>query len=189
MGPFYSQWLCFGVRSLEWEALSAGLFGLAGGVSVVAVSRIQIREGRRAFAESQLIDVDALIRQYEIDIPRVRSLVMAAIWNVRPDDPRGAAAANNYLGMVGAVMPSYKLLKIVSNQYRLPESLRIMAGAVAGAAKTIQGIKFGILTPNIHSVAVENTRQLLRILIQEMEQGLENLKVERDEHLRLLVER
>ncbi len=34
--------ICNAIRSLEWEAMSAGLFGLAGGLSVISATRLQI---------------------------------------------------------------------------------------------------------------------------------------------------
>ncbi|CAM3366033.1 hypothetical protein [Thalassospira profundimaris] len=180
--------LCNAVRNLEWESLAAGLFGLAGGVAVIAIARVQIKEQRRADVELQLVDLDALIRQYEVDVPRIRVIVAAAIWEVKPDDPKLASAANNRLRLVEAVLPR-KLVKEVANQHRLPESVRIISSSIWNAMNTIKGVSFGVTPPHTHYTQVEATRQILRSLVYDMEEGLERLRVERDNYFKLLIDR
>lgn len=52
-----SAWANF-VRTLQWETLSAGLFGLAGGVAVIGITREQMNEQRRTAVLVDLYDLD-----------------------------------------------------------------------------------------------------------------------------------
>tara|TARA_R110001583_G_scaffold193866_5_gene363515 strand:- start:70024 stop:70689 length:666 start_codon:yes stop_codon:yes gene_type:complete len=61
--------ICNAVRSLEWEAMSAGLFGLAGGLAVIVAMRRQIEHSEKIAQKQRqdflLVDINAQLADIE----------------------------------------------------------------------------------------------------------------------------
>jgi hypothetical protein len=179
--------LCGAARSLEWETLTAGLLGLAGGFCVIGITRIQIKEQRAVEVERQLIDVDALIRQCETDAVKIKFVVEKAIAEVVPDCKSSVIRANKCLSRLREVPPPEGIANLVHQQYRLPESIRIRAGIVLMTMKGFQDKNFSVNPPNMQAEDNASKCSHLRFMISQMEMSIEQLKIERNECFRLLM--
>jgi hypothetical protein len=195
-GVYGGEWVvgctsatCNAVRSLQWETLSAGFLGLAGGVAVIVMTRYQLHESREAEAKVELADVDALILAYEHCGETVVDTVFWAIGYVEFDDPVTAGTANKQIESAVSTDRPEKLYDAVQAQYRLPVWLRRAARQVEQAIDNCGRGRFGVLPENTHYRDVESTRQFLQDSCQELEEAIEGLKEQRERFAKILLKR
>ncbi|OKH88085.1 hypothetical protein LF95_15535 [Thalassospira sp. TSL5-1] len=195
-GVYGGEWVagctsatCNAVRSLQWETLTAGFLGLAGGVAVIVMTRYQLHESREAEAKVELADVDALILAYEHCRKTVVDTAFWAIGYVKADDPVTAGIANKQIENAVSTDRPEKLFNAVQAQYRLPIWLRGAAWQVEQAIDICGHGRFGVLPENTHYTNVESTRQFLQYSCQELEKAVENLKGQRERFAEILLKR
>lgn len=179
---------CNSVRSLEWETLTAGLFGLAGGLAVIWATQTQIASQRKAAVDLELIDIDSFIKELEARFDEIVKTVNKLSPTVMAEDPVSAGRTNVAIDAVTKKVETNLLYKIDSNQ-RFPASLRISARAAHDQTVLAKMYRFGVTKGKMHYTKISSTQQGLDKWAQDSHQQIEDLKMEREKYSKFLMNR
>ncbi|MBO6772387.1 MULTISPECIES: hypothetical protein [unclassified Thalassospira] len=191
-GPTYvascSSSLCNGIRSLEWETLTAGLLGLAGGLAVVWATQTQIVSQRKAAVDLELIDIDSFTKELSERLKEIISTVEDSSRSVIFDDAESAGKANiaveNAVGKVETAL----LFNIDSN-HRFPASLRQAARIAYEQTVLPKTYRFAVTRGRMDYTAVSSTQHALEEWVQHAHEPLEELIFERNKYAQFLINR
>lgn len=186
--PTCTSPLCNGIRSLEWETLTAGFFGLAGGLAVLWATRTQIASQRKAAVDLELLDIDSFTRELSKGLTILIEVTRQASESVKFDDAESAGKANTKIEEAANKIETGLLYEIDKN-HRLPASLRQAARIAYNNAVLVKSYRFGVTKGKMDYTAVTLTQQGLDEWAQNAFEPLDELKFERRRYSDFLMRR
>ena len=195
-GVYGGEWVagctsatCNAVRSLQWETLTAGFLGLAGGVAVIVMTRYQLHESRKAAVNMELLDVDALILAFADCENKVWNAVERIRGIIKDGDPTSFSKADKEIHLAVYDHLPDRLYGAVCKGYRLPVTLRLSARRVHEAFVKLECIKFESLPSTSDYTSIEQTFFGFAEQLESLQKLIENLKFERDRFAEILLKR
>ncbi|WP_339774254.1 hypothetical protein [uncultured Thalassospira sp.] len=120
--------ICRFARRFQWETLCAGLYGLAGGLAVIASSKEQIANAKEGAIKELLFDVDTVILAAETRIEEIKdALNMAEKANTSDDAPQREKAQ---MSMSGKGDLAVRAREQIARGHTLPHSLKDAAASI-----------------------------------------------------------
>ncbi|MDG4721136.1 MULTISPECIES: hypothetical protein [Thalassospira] len=186
--PTCTSALCNSIRSLEWETLTAGFFGLAGGLAVLWATRTQIASQRKAAVDLELLDIDSFISELSKGLTKLIEVTRQASENVQFDDAECAGKANMDIKEAANKIETGLLFEIDKN-HRFPASLRRAARYAHENTLLVTSYRFGVTKGKMDYTIVTSTQQGLDEWAQKAFEPLDELKFERCKYSDFLMRR
>ena len=114
--------ICRFARRFQWETLCAGLYGLAGGLAVIASSKEQIANAKEGAIKERLFDVDTVILAAETRIEEIKDALNMAENANACDDPAQREKAQTAMSSKGDLARSAR--EQIARGHTLPHSLK-----------------------------------------------------------------
>ncbi|WP_296999755.1 MULTISPECIES: hypothetical protein [unclassified Thalassospira] len=186
--PTCTSHLCNSIRSLEWETLTAGILGLAGGLAVLWATQTQVASQRKAAVDLELLDIDSFTRELSERLVTLVQVTRKASANVKFDDSESAGKANRDIEEAANKVETSLLYEIDKN-HRFPASLRQAARNAYNNTILAKSYRFGVTRGRMDYTMVTSTQQGLNDWAQKAFEPLEKLKFERDKYSAFLMKR
>ncbi|PKR54427.1 hypothetical protein [Thalassospira marina] len=177
--------ICRFARRFQWETLCAGLYGLAGGLAVIAVSKEQIGEAKESAVKERLFEVDSVISETETVITRITDQISKISTGKSINNPQEANKEYKQLQATASMVPK-DIMGIVTTNRTLPISLR---EACSNAVKSLYPITEGhiFFYANPHDQAsIDKEVRYMNDIINKACMAISHCKSERDRYAEIL---
>lgn len=186
--PTYTSPLCNSIRSLEWETLTASIFGLAGGLAVLWATQTQVASQRKAAVDLELLDIDSFTREISERLAEIANVVRDASADVRLDDAESAGKANMAIESITNEVDTGLLFEIAKN-HRFPASLRQAVRTAYDDTVRAKVYRFGMTKGKMDYKMITLNQQGLDNWAQKAFESIDELKFKWKKYSDFLMQR